>query len=119
MTQFHIYSGEQLIGQSELEFGDPPMGVAFGKFTPTPAYANIQSQVISLTGKNQASLHLSACLHSGEALEAVGGVCIADYSAEFGEDGLEVSVLGISSPVYEHLFPHHVAAYERQFPAPG
>jgi hypothetical protein len=57
-------------------------------------------------------------LSSGEALEAVG-VCIADYSAEANEDGLEVSVLGISHLIYEHLFPHHVAVYERQFPASG
>ena len=119
MTQFHIYSGEQLIGRSELEFGDPPMGVAYGKFTSTPAYASIQFQVVSLTGKDQACLHLSARLPNGEAIEAVGGVCIADYSVEAGEDGLEVSVLGISYPAYEHLFPHHVAAYKRQFPAPG
>jgi hypothetical protein len=55
-------------------------------------------------------------LSSGETLEAVGGVYIADYSADAGEDGLEVSVLGISHLVYEHLFPHHVAAYECQFP---
>jgi len=119
MTQFHIYSRGRLIGWSELEFGDPPMGVAFGKFIPAPAYTSIQSQVVSLTGKDQACLDLSARLPNGEALEAVGGVCIADYSVEAGEDGLEVSVLGISYPAYEHLFPHHVAAYERQFPASG
>lgn len=119
MTRFHIYSGEQVIGWSELELGDPPMGVAFGKFIPAPAYASIQARVVSLTGKDQAGLVLSARLASGEPLEAVGGVCIADYSGEAGEDGLEVSVLGISHPAYEHLFPNHVAAYERQFPAAG
>jgi hypothetical protein len=118
MTRFYIYSGECLIGWSELELGDPPMGVAFGKFIPAPTYTTVQSQVVSLTGKDQGSLHLSARLSSSKALEAVG-VCIADYSAEAGEDGLEVSVLGISYPTYEDLFPHQVAAYERQFPASG
>lgn len=118
MTQFHIYSGESLIGWSELELGDPPMGVAFGKFVALPAYETIQSKVVSLAGKDQGGLHLSARLPSGVALEAVG-VYIADYSAEAGEDGLEVSVLGISNPPYDHLFPHHVAAYKRQFPVSG
>jgi hypothetical protein len=114
MTQFQIYSGECLIGWSELELGDAPMGVTFGKFIALPAYENIQSKVVSLNGKDQAALRLSARLPSGAAIEAIG-VGLADFSAEAGEDGLEVSVLGISYPAYEHLFPHHVAAYERQF----
>jgi hypothetical protein len=118
MTQFHIYSGEHLIGWSELELGDPPMGVAYGKFVSLPAYKTIQSRVISLNGKDQSELHLSVCLPNGTALEAAG-VHIVDYSAELGEGGLEVSVLGICNPPYEQLFPHHVAAYERQFQLDG
>jgi hypothetical protein len=112
MTQFHIYNGEIFLGWSELELGDPPMGVAFGKFVAFPGYETIQSKIVSLAGKDQTSLNLSARIPGGATLEAAR-VCIADYSAELGEDGLEVSVLGISNPPYETLFPHHVAAYER------
>lgn len=52
-------------------------------------------------------------------LQAQGGVHIADCSAELGDEGLEVSVLGVPYPNYEELFPHHVAAYEQQFERDG
>lgn len=118
MPQFHIYSKEVLVGWSELELGDPPMGVAFGRFIPAQSYEQIQPSVISSMEKDQSVLSLSVRLPDGTELECVG-VCIADYSAEAGDDGLEVSVLGICNPPYEQLFPQHVAAYERQFSGGG
>ena len=41
MPRFEVWHHAQLIGWSELESGDPPMGVAFGLFIPAPAYAGV------------------------------------------------------------------------------
>lgn len=91
------------------------MGVACGRLVAAPAYSSIQPQVVS-AGEDQVSLNLTARLSNGQILDAIG-VYIADYSAELGLEGLEVSVLGIAYPLYEDLFPNHVAAYKHPFPA--
>ena len=115
MYEFSIYSGEALIGWSAFEAGDPPMGVAFGKFIPAPGYDAIRSTIIGLRGKDDGALRLSARRVDGIRLDPLGGVHIADHADELGEDGREVTALGISYPLYEALFPKHVAVYHRQF----
>jgi hypothetical protein len=114
MPRFSIYSGPLLVGWSELETGDPPMGVAEGKFIPTADYAKIQARVVDSSQSGKGDLQLIV-RREGEELQAQGGVHITDYSAELGADGLQVSVLGIVRPPYESLFPEHVAAYARAF----
>jgi hypothetical protein len=37
------YFSWRLIGRSELESGDPPMGVAFGQFEPTDTFAPLRT----------------------------------------------------------------------------
>ena len=113
-TRFEIYSKELLVGWSELELGDPLMGVALGKFIPALGYSQIQS-LVAAEGMAREDLNLSARIPNGSSLQCLT-VSITDYSADLGASGLEVSVFGICNPPYEQLFPHHVAAYERQFP---
>jgi len=114
MPRFAIYSSASLVGSSELELGDAPMGVAFGSFFPAAGYAAIQSIVVAAAGGPlPEDLQLSVRDSNGEVLEASGGVHIADYSADLGQEGLEVSILGVPYPAYESLFPQHVAAYKR------
>jgi len=120
MRRFEIFSGSVLIGWSELEFGDAPMGVAFGRFLPAPSYGSVQPIVVAAAGGPlPESLHLSVRECDGQLLQVSGGVHMVDCSAEAGPEGLEVSVLGVPYPSYESLFPEHVAAYERQFPHAG
>jgi hypothetical protein len=40
--RFIVKVGDEMVGFSELEGGDPPMGTACGKFVPTERYASIQ-----------------------------------------------------------------------------
>ena len=115
MRRFKIFSGSTLIGWSDLEAGDPPMGVAFGQLFPTNAYAEIQDLIITSNEGSQIHLTLSASTAENTPIEAAGGIFIADLSPEFGDEGIEISVLGIESSVYEKLFPEHVLAYKRQF----
>lgn len=119
MLCFEVLSGSTLIGHSELEAGDPPMGVAFGRFIPLPAYDSIKSIVIATSEGEQSHLYLSVRLANGSALPAQGGVQLTDLSAELGPEGLQVSVLGVGYPLYQELFPGHVAAYESQFRTAG
>lgn len=92
------------------------MGVAFGKFIPAANYDAIRPMVLD-RAKDDGALRLSARLADGTALDPVGGVHIEDQSAELGEEGREVTVLGLEHSLYELLFPGHVAAYQRQYPA--
>lgn len=116
MPRFDIYSDGERIGWSHLESGDPPMGVASGQFYPLPAYeAMRQNFVASLatgSGSVPAGHRLSAVTSDGRRIESSAGVHIEDYSKEVGPKGLQVTILGITSPSYQSLFPQHVADYE-------
>lgn len=90
------------------------MGVALGKFLPSAAYMKIKPAVVAAHDCPQDHLSLIVRIVGAEALPAAA-VHIVDYSADLGDDGLEVSVYGIGSPLYEQLFPGHVAAYDAQF----
>jgi hypothetical protein len=114
MPRFEVFAGAIPVGYSELELGDAPMGVAAGKFIPSPAYASIHSSVVAAREGSQSHLSLVVRLVNGPELPAQGGVQIFDYSAELGADGLEVHVLGIGYPLYAELFPEHVAVYKAQ-----
>jgi hypothetical protein len=113
--RFEILSGSTLVGYSDLEQGDPPMGVAFGRFFPLPAYASIRALVVSLRDSSFESLPLSVRVVGGHLLQPEGGVAIRDFSAEHGDEAIEVEVFGIAYPQYEELLPEHVAAYGRTF----
>lgn len=116
MPRFEIYAQGTLVGWSELEEGDAPMGCASGRFTPSSAYASFQEAVVNSSEGSQEHLHLSVRVAGGEELKPVGGVRLVDLVKELGEaEGLHVSVFGVGYPEYEALFPQHVAAYERQF----
>jgi len=102
---FSIYSGATLVGTSMLEYGDPPMGVAFGRFIPDLGYSAIQSECKS-NHQDQSNLHLSVKTPSGEIIRCAG-VTILEANGD-----IEVNVLGISHPEYAELFPQHVRQYE-------
>jgi hypothetical protein len=118
MPRFEIYADGTHIGWSELEHGDPPMGVAHGRFFPAIAYSAIQTQVIAETDSGKTSYHFQVKTPNQVWVEAVA-TSISDYSREVGAEGIEISVLGISSPPYEVLFLGHVEAYRRSFQQQG
>jgi hypothetical protein len=119
MSRFEVYSGSTIIGYSELEAGDPPMGCAGGRFLPLPSYAPLKMSCLidphSGSVSSQEHLALSVRLVGGDVIPAQGGVLILDYSDDTDRSAIEVDVQGIPYPLYEELFPEHVAAYKRQF----
>nr|WP_314093378.1 hypothetical protein [uncultured Shinella sp.] len=103
VRKFEIYAGDTLIGTTSFELGDPPMGVACGEMTPTPAYSIEYSKAPDTLNARLASV----------PIPSVGGMYIEDYSEDLGE--IAVTILGIAHELYEELFPEHVEAYEEQF----
>jgi hypothetical protein len=112
MHRFTVYCSGVLIGHSALESGDPPMGVAFGRFSPLPAYEKVRQEIITTWGSTQEQLLLSVVdTLSGATLLAQGGVQIFD-AVGFEQEEMELQVAGIPYPLYEQLFPGRYAAYE-------
>ncbi len=118
---FSIFQGETLIGQSALEGGDPPMGVAAGVFVPTPAFAELRkgmSPARDGTGKEQNDIRFLAGLRATTAngVPLVGAIVeVFEYGEASEPFAWEVFCVGGEQPSYQELFPHHVKAYEDQF----
>jgi hypothetical protein len=116
MHRYALYSDGKLIGHSGLEGGDPPMGVAVGRFFPLPVYEKFQAKVVAAFNSCQDHLRLVVVdTETNLSLPAQGGTQILDLSAELGPKALEVHVLGIPYPLYEQLFPGRHAAYKASF----
>jgi hypothetical protein len=113
--RFEVKLGNEVIGFSELEGGDAPMGVAGGRFWPTSAYSSIQPYYIEHRELWLSIPELTVNIAGGTPIECCGGVQITDFSPELGEAGIEIYLNGIPYPLYEELFPHHVQAYKKQF----
>ncbi|MBE5314752.1 MAG: hypothetical protein H4O13_05040 [Xanthomonadales bacterium] len=77
MRKFMFLDGGKEIGWSELELGDPPMGVALGRFHPSEHYSPPHTAIEVRTP-------------SGLEVKASGGVCILDDSAALGPEAIEV-----------------------------
>ena len=107
--------GNVIIGRSELESGDPPMGVAGGRFFPTPAYASIQAYCIEHRDAWEPIADLKVEEKDGVLIECSGPIQIIDFSAELGESGIEIHLHGVTKPPYAELFPQHLQAYSEQF----
>jgi hypothetical protein len=117
--RFHVFSGEELIGYSDLEGQDPSMGVALGRFVPSEAYKKV-APVFRMWARATAStpphdeallaeyyrqrdlLRLSVRASSGEVVNAVR-VHIADYSEDLGDEGLEITAWVSQWPDFERL----------------
>jgi len=118
---FDIFHGDVLIGRSELEYGDPPMGAAFGQFEPTDAFVPLRNAMKPArdgAGNEQRDRRylVGVGARSADGIELVcSHVEVCEYGEADNPLAWEVACLGIERPPYEELFPHHVKAYEDQF----
>ena len=101
--RFDVLAGDIVIGWSELEHGDPPMGVAHGKLNVTSEYGSTPMDALRVRPVGE------------PFFEPVGGVHIEDLRADLGPDEIEVSVLGLDHETYARYFAHHIRAYEQHF----
>jgi len=114
-VRFVVKLGPDIIGFTELEGGDPPMGVAHGRFLPTPAYSSIRQCCIERRDQGASIAGIGAETPDGVPIECSGGIQIIDHSPELGDNGLYIFLNGIVNPSYDELFPQHVEAYRKQF----
>lgn len=114
-VKYQVFAKGELIGESQLESGDPPMGVAYGDLVPTDQYWQYQAIFETQDFEAMEMLSLRVVSENGIPLEPCSGVGIEDVSKQYGEQAIEVSVLGLDGEVYEKHFPHLVSAYEEQF----
>jgi hypothetical protein len=112
MPLFDVFAGSVQIGRSALEHGDPPMGVAAGRFVPAAAYASVQAAVLASQHGSQLELALRVVAPDGRELARDGNVQIVDYSPELGADAIEVQVIGIEPDSYGEWFDTQVTAFQ-------
>jgi hypothetical protein len=112
--RFAVKLGTDIIGFSELEGGDPPMGVAHGRFMPTPVYDSVRQYCIERRDKGATIAGLVVETAEGVPIECSGGTQIIDLSPDLGERGIQIFLNGVVNPSYGELFPQHVEAYKKQ-----
>jgi hypothetical protein len=118
---FSIFDGATLIGHSELNEGDAPMGVASGRFEPTNSFSAMRSRMKPAydgVGKKLGDARFVTGLYARTADGTP--ICCSEVAVwEYGEAhapfALSVECLGIDYPQYEELFPHLMQAYKDQF----
>ncbi|NRE84648.1 hypothetical protein HRF90_03970 [Klebsiella michiganensis] len=98
---FEIRSEDKIIGVSELEFGDPPMGIVHGALRPTQFYspdADTTGCKLFIRGTDEEII--------------CGFIAIEDFSQELDESAIAVTVLVSHSKDYVKFFKHHIDMYE-------
>lgn len=113
--KYEIFYKEILIGHSDLEFGDPPMGVAFGKFDPVSEFENVRERISATESHTPSNVILTIC--DPKSVKRIASpASIFAFSGNV-PDELEVNVLSIPYPMYEEWFPEHVSEYNNRFKA--
>ena len=122
---YKIHLNGVLIGTSELEKADAPMGVAFGliKFNGIESpYAFFKEYCLKNQIKPASDYpedkmistmsipKLKITNDSGIEVKGVGNQITGMDNEEY-----EISIFGIPYPFYEEEFPHHVKEYEYMF----
>ncbi len=129
--RYEVYANQVAVGWSELEWGDPPMGVARGIFHPYASYSTIEASIREYTsliwGQTTDENQLAVVQETIAAMRLVVRApddneiipCIVvelvDVFDLEGETGREVSVLGIPYPTYSKYFSDHERHYREQF----
>lgn len=102
--RFEIVHEGKVLGWTYFEFGDPPLGVAFGKLHPVIEFSGWELPT------NPDKVPLSARTAEGSALTPCSQVYLDGIPEE-----LEVSICGLHGDVYRRFFGHHVESYEQRF----
>ncbi|PDT00789.1 hypothetical protein CO666_29045 [Rhizobium chutanense] len=99
-----VYRGK-VIGRSDLQPVDPPMGVAGGLFDPTPDY-DPYLHAYNIDGDdNEVDSDALSARSTEFGTIVCAGVGIEDFSKSLDE--LHVMVLGIGYPDYATVFESH------------
>ena len=114
--RFEIYSDSKIIGYSDLEKGDAPMGVAFALFHPSEGYSGLESEIEKSVAQNDfTELALSVKeIATGHTIENAF-ITINPPPKELASEPIEITVGGIPYPQYGVVFPQHVESDKKRF----
>jgi hypothetical protein len=102
--QVEVFQGEMLVGTAVLEHLDPPMGVAFGPFSPSADYvSHAHANVIEGEYVGEKGLLLAATVDEHGTLAA--SIAIADWAA--AEMGQELTLYFKDGGTFGALFADH------------
>jgi hypothetical protein len=122
--RYNIFLDDKIIGTTELEKADAPMGVVFGQIHFTKIISgydffrnyclenNIELANDSPEDKlisTRTIKSLKVISESGMEIKGLGNQ-ISGMDGEF-----EIILEGVSYPFFEEEFPHHLKAYNDQF----
>lgn len=111
--QIQVFEGEMLVGTATLKHLDPPMGVAFGPFSPTTDYtSSAHANVVDGDYVGDRGLVLAATADQHDSLDA--SIAIEDWTdpeigkqlTMFFKDGENFAALFAEHPDYRAYYPH-------------
>lgn len=126
MKRYRVLLGDVVLGTTELEKADPPMGVAMGRIHPADTglgYVFLRDYCLSKGITLNIDDREFRCIDTQSIpdLRVVddNGIEVLGIGSSIGgmdSDGYDVTIIGIAYPFYEEEFPHHVQAYRERFP---
>ena len=122
---YNLHLNGILIGTSELEKGDAPMGVVLGelKFSESNfGYEYIKKYCVEKNiklaydypeDKMISTMSISELkITNQNGIEIIG---IGNQISGMDNEEYEISIFGIPYPFYKEEFPHHVESYENMY----
>jgi hypothetical protein len=107
-----------VIGTSQLEAGDAPMGCAHGIFFPASVFEEFKAAVPCEQDDDPVMKRWVGLSVSTADDQLIRCHDVVLFEANLGSElelELEVDVIGVDADLYQQLFPQHVLAYENQF----
>lgn len=125
LKRYNIFLDDKIIGTTELEKADAPIGVVFGLIH----FTNIISQYdffkkyclennINLADDYPEDKLISTrtiknlVVRNEDGIEITG---LGNQISGMDDNEFEITLEGVAYPFFEEEFPHHVKAYEEQF----
>jgi len=123
--RYDIFLGDKIIGTTELEKADAPMGVVFGIITFDNIISGynflktycLTNNIEIITDYPDDKLIATADIPNLKVVNP-NGIEIKGQGININgmdNDVFEITILGVSYPFFEEEFPHHVKAYSDQF----
>ena len=123
--RYEIFLEDKIIGTTELEKADAPMGVVFGQieFTNTNFGYDFFKNYCLNNNIELADDYPEDNLISTRTIENLkvvneNGIEIKGLGNQISgmdEEDFEITIEGVAYPFFEEEFPHHVKAYNDQF----
>lgn len=123
--RYDIFLDDKIIGTTELEKADAPMGVVFGRIHFINIAGNYDfikryclENNIELANDLPVEKLISTRTIDNLKVRNEGGVEIKGIGNQISgmdSDKFEIIIEGVAYPFFEEEFPHHVKAYNDQF----